>query len=291
VAAEDAGLIDAYRAVYPDPVTHPGLTWPAQRPFVAGYNPAADGHAEDRIDLMYVSPGVRVDAIQIVGEAESESTDVSVVPWPTDHRGLLADLEFGPVVPPTLVSLSRRLVPLGDDVEVQAFGEEVASVVVVPHGSDAATVMFEVPIDAAGHGRLPTEFVGAGRFDVLSRDGDRRELARSALWVKGPGDHASVHTDRGSYAVGEPISVRWAWTPGNRADWIAIFERGASLEASGKAGRPRMHLPTRATVEGAGSFSEESHPRRWPLEPGEYTAHLLMDDLRVSLASTDFTVR
>lgn len=291
VAAEDAGLVDAYRAVYPDPVAHPGLTWPAQRPFVEGYNPAADGHAEDRIDLMYLSPDVTVEAMRIVGEAESPHSDVSMTPWPTDHRGLLAELQFEPVVPPTLVSVSRRLVSLGDDVEVQAFGADLASVVVVPHGSDAATVMFEVPIDDAGHGRLLTEFVGAGRFDVLSRDGDRQELARTALWVMGPGDHASVHTDRGRYAVGEPIGLRWAWTPGNRADWIAIFARGASVDTPGKAGRPRMHVTTGATVEGAGSFSEASHPRRWPLEPGEYTAHLLMDDLRVSLASTDFTVR
>ena len=58
VATEQVGLVDAYRSVYPDPVTHPGLTWPADRPFVDGYNPAADGHPEDRIDFMYVSPDI-----------------------------------------------------------------------------------------------------------------------------------------------------------------------------------------------------------------------------------------
>jgi hypothetical protein len=51
-----------------------------------------------------------------------------------------------------------------------------------------------------------------------------------------------------------------------------------------------MQFPTQATVEGSGSFSEQSHGRRWPLAAGDYTAHLLMDDLRISLASTDFTV-
>ena len=64
VATEQIGLVDAYRSVYPDPVTHPGLTWPADRPFVDGYNPAADGHPEDRIDLMYVSPDIAVSEIQ-----------------------------------------------------------------------------------------------------------------------------------------------------------------------------------------------------------------------------------
>ena len=296
VASEDVGLVDAYRAVFPDEVSHPGLTWPAQRPFVEGYNPAADGHAEDRIDLMYVSPDVTVAAMQIVGEAESEYSDVSVTPWPTDHRGLLAELQFTPAEPPTLVSVSRRIVPLGDDVDVWAVAgregdavagsDAVASVVVVPHEADAGTVVFEVPLDGE-RGRLATEFIGAGRFDVVARDAERREVARTGLWVMGPGDHPTVRTDRGRYRVGDPIGVRWAWTDGNRADWVAIYPRGSEVEA----GRPLMHVVTGATVEGSGSFSAASHARRWPLAAGEYTAHLLMDDLRVSLASTDFTVR
>ena len=39
-AVEDAGFRDSYREVHPDPVKSPGLTWPAARPFVEGYNPA-----------------------------------------------------------------------------------------------------------------------------------------------------------------------------------------------------------------------------------------------------------
>ena len=291
VAAEESGLVDAYRAVYPDLVTHPGLTWPAQRPFVDGYNPAADGQAEDRIDLMYVSPDIGVSDVRIVGENESEYSDVSVTPWPTDHRGLLADMQLTPAPPPTLVSVSRRVVPLGDDVEVCVVAANAASTVVVPRDADSSTVVFEVPVDRAGRGRLQSEFVGAGRFDVVVRDDERGELARTGLWVSGPGDRPSLRTDRGGYREGEPVGVRWAWTPGNRADWVAIFPRGAEVDAHGSTGRPLMHLTTGATVEGSGSFGEASHQRRWPLAPGDYTAHLLMDDLRVSLASTDFTVR
>ena len=287
VASEDIGLVDAYRAVYPDPVKHPGLTWPAQRPFVEGYNPAADGHAEDRIDLMYVSPDVVVDGIRIVGEPESEYSEVSVSPWPTDHRGLLVELRLEPAEPPTLVSVDRRIVALGDDVDVRTTGPTTDSVVVVPRDAHASTVVFEMPLSASGRAQLATEFVGAGRFDVVARDADRNDLARTPLWVTGPGDHPSVRTDRSVYAVREPIGVRWSWTPGNRADWIAIVDRGATLGE----GRPRMHIATGATVEGSGTFGEASHPGRWPLEAGEYTAHLLMDDLQVSLASTDFTVR
>ncbi|HEX5018546.1 MAG TPA: endonuclease/exonuclease/phosphatase family protein [Actinomycetes bacterium] len=286
VAAEETGLVDAYRAVYPDPVTHPGLTWPAERPFVKGYNPAADGHAEDRIDFMYVSPDINVEDMRIMGESESPYSDLSITPWPTDHRGLLAELRLEPAPAPALVSVSRRIVPLGDDVEVRVLGASAASVVVVPHDAEAETVVFEVPAPDAGRWHLATEFVGAGQFDVVARDEDRKEVARTRLWVAGPGDQPSVHTDRARYASGEPIGVRWSWTPGNRADWIAIYPRGVDVGGQ----RPTMHLATAATIEGAASFSEASHRRRWPLEPGEYTAHLLMDDLRVSLASSDFSV-
>ncbi|HEY2803652.1 MAG TPA: hypothetical protein VGJ67_07005, partial [Actinomycetota bacterium] len=36
---EKAGLVDSFRTVHPDPVADPGLTWPASRPHVDGYNP------------------------------------------------------------------------------------------------------------------------------------------------------------------------------------------------------------------------------------------------------------
>ena len=287
LAAEEIGLVDAYRALHPDPITHPGLTWPADRPFVEGYNPAADGHAPDRIDLMYVSPDVLTDDVQIMGEAVSEFSDMSVSPWPTDHRGLLATLRITPTSPRPLVSVSRRLVALGDDVDVRVAGDgDAASVVVVPRDADASTVVFEVPQTEPGRWHLSSEFIGAGRFDVVARDSGRAEFARTGLWVAGPGDRASLRTDRGRYGPGEAIGVRWGWTPGNRADWVAVYPRGASIAD----GRPKMHLATHASVEGSSSFSEVSHPRRWPLGPGEYTAYLFMDDLRVELASTDFTV-
>jgi hypothetical protein len=286
VASEEVGLVDAYRSVFPDPVTHPGLTWPAERPFVEGYNPAADGHAEDRIDLMYVSPDITVETIRIVGEAESQYSDLSVSPWPTDHRGLLADLRVPAVPCPTLVSASRRLVALGDDVDVRALGIGVDSVVVVPRDADACAVVFEIPMADTERWSLATEFVGAGRFDVVARAVDRTELARTALWVAGPGDVASIVTSDNLYTVGQPINVHWSWAPGNRADWVGVYPADASVADR----RPLMQFPTHASIEGSGAFSETSHRRSWPLKAGDYTVHLLMDDLRISLSSAHFTV-
>ena len=286
IATEEAGLVDAYRAVHPDAVTHPGLTWPAARPHVEGYNPEADGHAADRIDLMFVSPDVVVDDVQIVGEPESPFTQIGFSPWPTDHRGLLARLTVSPNPAPPLVSVARRVVSLGDAIDVRVTCSDLGSVVVVARGGDVDAVVLELATPDEGPWQLRTEALGPGRFDVVALSVDAAECARTPVWVAGADQRPSVTTGRTDLAVGEPIEVRWSWTPGNRADWIAVFPRGAAPGTD----RHVMQLTTNATVDGSGTFSKLTHPRRWPLPPGDYTVHLLMDDLPVSLASCDFAI-
>jgi hypothetical protein len=285
VATENAGLVDAYRAVYPDPVSHPGLTWPAARPYVEGYNPAADGQAADRIDFMHVSPDVTVESIQIVGEAQSPFSEVSVTPWPTDHRGLLASLQLTAAAPPPVVSVSRRLVAVGDAVTVRGLADGLAALVVAPRGGGADSALIESARDQRVW-QLDSSALGVGVFDVVAVDVGRREIARTTLWVVAVGAKPKVRTDRSSYRVGEAVDVRWSEAPGNRADWVAIYQRDAAPGAA----KPMMKGVTGATIEGAITFNEVSHRRRWPLPPGEYTVHLLMDDLPKSLASADFDV-
>jgi endonuclease/exonuclease/phosphatase family metal-dependent hydrolase len=81
-AFADAGFVDAYRALYSDPLAHPGLTWtPTTRP-----DDPKDHH--DRIDFL-MARGLRPVAVQIVGESAANA-DVVVAPYPTDHRGVIA---------------------------------------------------------------------------------------------------------------------------------------------------------------------------------------------------------
>jgi len=81
-AFTDAGFIDVYRAIHPDPITHPGLTWtPTTRP-----DDPKDHH--DRIDFVFVR-GLRPTSVQIVGE-DAANADIVVAPYPTDHRGVVA---------------------------------------------------------------------------------------------------------------------------------------------------------------------------------------------------------
>ena len=51
-----------------------------------------------------------------------------------------------------------------------------------------------------------------------------------------------------------------------------------------------MKTVTGATVDGSVTFDQALRPKKWPLPAGQYTLHLLADDLPVPLASTDFDV-
>jgi endonuclease/exonuclease/phosphatase family metal-dependent hydrolase len=81
-ALEDAGFIDALRAVYPDEITKPAYTW---TPTTAEDDP---GDHHDRIDFVFVrGAGVSVETAAVVGE-QAPAADLVVTPWPSDHRAV-----------------------------------------------------------------------------------------------------------------------------------------------------------------------------------------------------------
>lgn len=104
---------DAYREIYPDPVTHPGITWPV---YLEGktttWAPLSDDR--DRIDYVYFRKNdkLTVTKAQLVGPASTvafgaqsadsfvdKSTEIIETvngTWPSDHRGLLVtfNVEF-----------------------------------------------------------------------------------------------------------------------------------------------------------------------------------------------------
>lgn len=106
-----AGYIDAYRTVFPNPVTHPGFTWPASNPDAAvsklTWAPEAD--ERDRIDYLFTSPGPGLSVVsagivgprgsivrnQRVDEPEAGEFAAHTTPWPTDHKAVLATYALG----------------------------------------------------------------------------------------------------------------------------------------------------------------------------------------------------
>ncbi|MBR8537622.1 endonuclease/exonuclease/phosphatase family protein [Carboxylicivirga sediminis] len=107
---EQAGFIDVYRQMYPNPVSHPGFTFPADNPLVdikkLAWAPEADDR--DRIDFIFYQPHPHLQLIDaaIVGprgsivrnERVQEQSSDSIIPpatiWPTDHKAILATFKL-----------------------------------------------------------------------------------------------------------------------------------------------------------------------------------------------------
>ncbi|MEO8329293.1 MAG: endonuclease/exonuclease/phosphatase family protein, partial [Candidatus Nanopelagicales bacterium] len=187
VAVEAAGLIDVYRALYPDPVTHQGLTWPALRPFVKGYNPGAAGKAADRIDLMFVSDAIEPKSMQIVGEEQSPMSDITVTPWPTDHRALVAQLQIQSGAAPTLVSIDRQCSPAGDErvLRYEASDADAARIEVLPAGSGTYDPLVAIALDDRSRGavQLSTTRIPPGTYYIALVNNENGELARARFWL------------------------------------------------------------------------------------------------------------
>ncbi|WP_346086988.1 endonuclease/exonuclease/phosphatase family protein [Sphingobacterium ginsenosidimutans] len=110
VLLEKAGFKDSFRVQYPNPVSHPGFTYPAFNKDVPidklVWAPTADDR--DRIDYVYYRSKLPLKVVRarIVGPAETvkyakkqekDSEDEFLLPkgiWPTDHKALLVTFTF-----------------------------------------------------------------------------------------------------------------------------------------------------------------------------------------------------
>ena len=106
------GMQDAYRTVYPDPATHPAVTWPVHNKDARKETQwAAEADERDRIDFVYYRPDAKFapKKAQIMGPSAMISKSAVVEDqfvdkaaeliepvggvWPSDHRGLLITFE------------------------------------------------------------------------------------------------------------------------------------------------------------------------------------------------------
>jgi hypothetical protein len=106
VILTQAGYVDTYRAIYPDPVHYPGFTYPSENRDVeiSKLAWAPDVDERDRIDFIYYFPaeGIQLKDAITVGPSGSvyygkfgpnDSKDKFIEPdgvWPTDHKGTMA---------------------------------------------------------------------------------------------------------------------------------------------------------------------------------------------------------
>lgn len=111
----EAGYRDAYRVAYPDPSTHPGITYPSdnkdKRPDQLTWTKEAD--ERERIDFVYYAPceDLSVVGAQMIGpkgtiaynkRVVEETDDPFIEPldvWPSDHKAVVIEFKLKNVDP------------------------------------------------------------------------------------------------------------------------------------------------------------------------------------------------
>lgn len=107
----DCGFIDAYRELYPNPVTHPGYTYPTYNDSIPSpkITWAPESDERDRIDYIIYHPsgtGIRAEEVFILGPRDTvvrgrrtptTSADSILEPlgvWPTDHKAVFTRFSY-----------------------------------------------------------------------------------------------------------------------------------------------------------------------------------------------------
>jgi len=107
VNLDENGFLDTYRTVFPNPVTHPGFTYPANNTAIniekLAWSPEADDR--DRIDFIYYYPDSRIklNNSKVFGpegdisknkRVLEKTHDIFLKPlaiWPTDHKAVISE--------------------------------------------------------------------------------------------------------------------------------------------------------------------------------------------------------
>jgi endonuclease/exonuclease/phosphatase family metal-dependent hydrolase len=249
-AMTEIGLRDTYREVYPNPVTHPGIT------FTPGMPSPEIPHNQnlDRIDFLYASGNVEVldsevidirkHCLQKSNVISHEGVEVSVTslgtctyPYPSDHSAVLSSVIVQPIDSPWLVNIKkRRVVRNEDDVEVSISIplEHSWSVAIVPANGKPkkSTIvgMFNEPMIYRRSVRFGSNPLEVGEYDAVLMNSSSKipydEVGRvrftvidkdTLLELSGSTDVVSLSSDIPS------LVIEWKHAPGDRDDFIAIY--------------------------------------------------------------------
>jgi hypothetical protein len=289
LAVEAAGFRDSYREIHPDQEARPGFTWWAGRPQVTGWNPSPNA-PQSRIDFLYAAGSARVTASRLVGERGGLNVDIAVEPWVSDHRAIVSSFEVKPARVPVLITIPHQRATAGEDVTVQFHSRgSGSSILLVRAGDMAEEAQSERAVpssEAVSTIRIPTQGMSPGAWEVLLVDGGGVVQARAPFWVTTRGAQPSVETSRPRYRTGEAITARWSDTPGNRWDWVGVYDAAADPNQ----GNPLLWRHTNSAIAGGMILDETAEGGGWPLPPGTYRLILSLDDSYVVLAEARFEV-
>ena len=287
LAVSKAGFRDSWREVYPDPLTHPGLTWWAERPPLESYSPD-ESDPKDRIDFVWFAGPVSVKTSELIGEQGVPEVSISVHPWPSDHRAVVSGFTASPAEMPELISTGRRIYGTGESVEV-IYNSRQETVMMLQRLDQQGRPVEIIRHRVSGNGRLalPAELFDPGHYRVLIPKSAGRQLQSREFWVQAAGEAAEVEVLDGSYIQSEAIGIQWRKAPGNRNDYVAVFD---SLALPGSQ-EILAWAYLNAMPEGLVMLGAATAEANWPVEPGSYVVRMLEDDgYRVLAESAHFVV-
>jgi endonuclease/exonuclease/phosphatase family metal-dependent hydrolase len=285
------GMHDSFRVANPDPVTVPGNTW--------GHVAGRKDSTPRRIDYAYVGGPVTVQSSQVVGEVGGPGVDLGYPNWTSDHRAVLSRLTVTPVPMPTTLALSSRMLTVGDTVTATYRLPEGSTGGVVNVSGADSDATHAASYEATGRDgtlSIPTAALAPGEHHVELVTTGGVVAASNEFYVRPEDAHVKLTTDAASYAVGQPITVRWTDGPANRWDWIGFYRAGAAnpnkddyLIWGYTGGHDAGALPPSTTGEMV--FGPDHQGTPWPLPPGRYVVHYLLTDQYHSVGHTSFVVR
>ena len=281
-AIENAGFKDSWRDAHPNPKTDPGLTWWAGRPPLESYAPG-ENDPQDRIDFVWFAGSAKVLSSQLVGEVGAENVALSVSPWPSDHRAVVSTFSVTPAAVPRLVSASRRIFDQDDDVAIVYRHAPNSRVEVGGISSDT--------VSGNGEQRFPAGTFSPGYYKVaLHTPGN--ETIGNDFWVVDKDATPEVSVTRDTYESGEAIEINWQNGPGNRNDYLGIYEVGIESAYIPGYDGGLTWLYINALPDGSILLDETTSEIAWPIPPGNYVARLMKDDGYDTLAeSAPFVIR
>ena len=267
-AVEEAGFMDSWRVAHPNPKTKPGLTWWAGRPPLDSYAPG-ENDPQNRIDFVWFAGPTQVLASELVGERGAQDVTLSVSPWPSDHRAVVSTFSLTPILTPRLVSARRRVFDLDDEVIIEYRHAKNSNIDVAGIRNDAISGSGDLRFSA---GTFPT-----GHYDVALRTPGSETIGID-FWVVDSTATPTVSVSRDTYSVGETIEINWDNGPGNRNDYLGIYEVGVKPDYDPDYDGGLTWLYVNGLPEGSVFLNETASEVRWPLPPGEYVARLMKDD-------------
>ena len=281
----DAGLRDSYREAHPDPVKKPGFTWTAgmPHPFVR------PRETSDRIDYVFAGGPAQTIKSEIVGEPNGPDVDISVSPWPSDHRAVVSTFKVTPIDAPALISVSPRRIIRGQTFLVRGHepASEIWSARIVPAGAPISSARLAI-VDEIGPWRPAVRFssneLTPGEYDAVLIGRSGAELKRTRFAIATDNAPVILKATALEIAAGKPVRAHWENAPGYRFDWIGVF----------KAGDPGVANYVALAYTGARFSGETDIPTRTndgQLPAGDYELRLMLDDSQTTLARAPFRIR